>query len=336
MNLNLPALPEPTGPDFQWIQGLLRLPKIPANRTLRWALCLLAGCTALQLTLLVLAPPAPSDASANSQALLNGSDSDSLSPSMLIEPRLGAPTLRSAWQDLLEQSRAAGAKGEMENAIKLLELAESQVPQQPAALAEIAVQMEKCAPPERALKLWSRVHQFGVSAGVYYAAADAKLSLLNTKATDAASASNKTDPSLNSGPLRFGKFLSKEIQGSLPERRLFTLSVPVKKITHDTVQVKDVSIQVQFYDQVNGRMLERTNASLRWKWASAPVDWLEDSIEILNVDYRQTPSGGEERRYFGYVASVYYQDKLLDSRSDPVRLGQQYPPPRLLPRETAP
>ena len=83
-------------------------------------------------------------------------------------------------------------------------------------------------------------------------------------------------------------------------------------------------------------MLERTNASLRWKWASAPVDWLDDSIETLNVDYRQSPGGGEDRRYFGYVASVYYQDKLLDSRADPVRLGQQYPPPRLLTRETAP
>jgi len=334
MNLNFPTLPEPTGPDFQWVHWL-RFPKIPPNRTLRWALFLLMGCSALQLTLLIFAPPAPADASPNSQAQFNETSS-SLSPSMLIEPRLGAPTLRSAWQDLLEQSRAAGAKGEMENAIRLLELAESQVPQQPAALADIAIQMERCAPPERAIKLWSRVYQFGVSAGVYYAAADAKLKLLNTKTTDAASASNKTDASTNSGPLRFGKFISKEIQGSLPERRLFTLSVPVKKIASEAVQVKDVSIQVQFYDQVNGRMLERTNASLRWKWASAPVDWLDDSIETLNVDYRQSPGGGEDRRYFGYVASVYYQDKLLDSRADPVRLGQQYPPPRLLTRETAP
>jgi len=334
MNLNFPSLPEPTGPDFQWVHGL-RFLKVPANRTLRWALCLLLGCTAVQSMFLIFAPPAPVDTSANSQAQLNETTS-SLSPSMLIEPRLGAPTLRSAWQDLLEQSRAAGAKGEMENAIKLLELAESQVPQQPAALADIAIQMERCAPPERAIKLWSRVHQFGVSAGVYYAAADAKLKLLNTKTTDAASAFNKTDASTNSGPLRFGKFISKEIQGSLPERRLFTLSVPVKKIIPEAVQVKDVSIQVQFYDQVNGRMLERTNAGLRWKWASAPVDWLDDSVETLNVDYRQSPGGAEDRRYFGYVASVYYQDKLLDSRADPIRLGQQYPPPRLLTRETAP
>ena len=333
MNLNFPALPEPTGPDFQWVHGL-RLPKIPANRTLRCALSLLLGCTTLQLALLIFAPPTPTDAPANSQAQLSDPVS-SLSPSMLIEPRLGAPSLRSAWQDLLEQSRAAGAKGEMETAIKLLELTESQVPQQPAALAEIAIQMERCAPPERALKLWSRVYQFGVSAGVYYAAADAKLRLLNTKTTDTASASNKTDSPNSSGPLRFGKFVSKEIQGSLP-RRLFTLSVPVKKIANEAVQVKDVSIQVQFYDQVNGRMLERTNANLRWKWASAPVDWLDDSIETLNVDYRQSPGGAEDRRYFGYVASVYYQDKLLDTRADPVRLGQQYPPPRLLTRETAP
>ncbi|MEI6873184.1 MAG: hypothetical protein WCL08_12970 [Verrucomicrobiota bacterium] len=224
---------------------------------------------------------------------------------MLIEPRLGVPTLRSAWQDLLEQSRAAAAKGDAETAVKLLELAEAQVPQQPAALAEIAVQMEKCAPPARALKLWSRVHQFGVSAGIYYAAADAKLSLLNSKAavTSPSATSGENPAKLNTsgsaGPLSFGKFSTKELAGSLPERRLFSLSVPVKRIGTENIQVKDVSIQVQFYDQVNGRMLERTNAGIRWKWSSSPVDWMESSTETLNVEYRQTPNGHEDRRYFG-------------------------------------
>ena len=261
---------------------------------------------------------------------------------MLIEPRLGAPSLRPAWQDLLEQSRAAAAKGDIQTAVKLLDLAEAQVPQQPAALAEIAVQMEKCAPAARALKLWSRVHQFGISAGIYYAAADAKLSLLNSNAAqtvqNAGAAGNaaRTDASGSPGPLRLGKFSTKELAGSLPERRLFSLSIPIKKTGVENIQVKDVSIQVQFYDQVNGRMLERTNAGIRWKWSSSPVDWMESSIETLNVEYRQTPSGNEDRRYFGYVASVYYHDRLLDSRAEPVRLGQQYPPLRLLPRETAP
>ena len=103
--------------------------------------------------------------------------------------------------------------------------------------------------------------------------------------------------------------------------------------------MKDVSIQVLFYDQINGHTLERTNATRNWKWSSAPVDWLDENVETLEIEYRQgapLKPTAEERRYFGYVASLYYQDKLVDSKSEPPRHGQQYPPPRILSKEVAP
>jgi hypothetical protein len=112
----------------------------------------------------------------------------------------------------------------------------------------------------------------------------------------------------------------------------------VQRSGGESIEVRDVSVQVQFYDQINGRTLERTNAAIRWKWASAPVDWLDENTETLEVHYRQTAnrSNAEDRRFFGYVASVYYKDRLLDMRADPPRLGQQYPPPKLLARDAAP
>jgi hypothetical protein len=103
-----------------------------------------------------------------------------------------------------------------------------------------------------------------------------------------------------------------------------------------------VSIQVLFYDQingVNGTTLERTQATRNWKWSTPPVDWRDENVETLDIEYRQGTQikvASEERRYFGYVASLYYQDKLVDSKSDPPRLGQQYPPPRILSKEAAP
>ena len=259
-------------------------------------------------------------------------------PSLLIEPRLEAPEIRSAWQELVERSRAAAAKGETDAAISLLEDAEAQVPQQPAALAEIAVQLEKCSAPARAVKLWERIHQFGISAGVYYSAADAKLSLLYARAVESGNAEGVLGLG-KSGPIRFGKLSSKELPHSSGSRRLFALSVPLQKTSEQEIKVKDVSIQVLFYDQINGHTLERTNATRNWKWSSAPVDWLDESVETLEIDYRQGAqlrSATEDRRYFGFVASLYYQDKLVDSRSEPPRLGQQYPPPRLLSKEIAP
>jgi hypothetical protein len=258
-------------------------------------------------------------------------------PSLLIEPRLEAPEIRSAWQELVERSRAAAAKGETDSAISLLEDAEAQVPQQPAALAEIAVQLEKCSAPARAVKLWERIHQFGISAGVYYSAADAKLSLLYARAADSGTGENIVGLG-KTGPLRFGKLASKELPHSTGARRLFALSVPLQKTAEQEIKVKDVSIQVLFYDQINGHTLERTNATRNWKWSSPPVDWLDENVETLEIDYRQGASlrnGSEDRRYFGYVASLYYQDKLVDSKSEPPRLGQQYPPPRILSKEIA-
>jgi len=311
--------------------------QVPPGRTVPVALGLLGMGLVVELGILgysCLRPPVKSPESGQAEA----SGPHAPEPSLLIEPRLEAPEIRSSWQELVERSRAAAAKGETDAAISLLEDAESQVPQQPAALAEIAVQLEKCSAPARAVKLWERIHQFGTSAGVYYSAADAKLSLLYARAVESGTADGFLGLG-RTGPLRFGKLGAKELPHSSVTRRLFALSVPLQKTTEQEIKVKDVSIQVLFYDQINGRTLERTNATRNWKWSSAPVDWLDENVETLEIEYRQgaplKPSI-EDRRYFGYVASLYYQDKLVDSKSEPPRLGQQYPPPRILSKEVAP
>ena len=318
------------------LQIAMRL-QVPPGRTVPVALGLLGMGLVVELGILgyaCLRPQLRSPESSQTEA----SGPHAPEPSLLIEPRLEAPEIRSAWQELVERSRAAAAKGETDAAISLLEDAEAQVPQQPAALAEIAVQLEKCSAPARAVKLWERIHQFGTSAGVYYSAADAKMSLLYARAAESGTADGVLGPG-KTGPLRFGKLASKELPHSSGARRLFALSVPLQKTAEQEIKVKDVSIQVLFYDQINGHTLERTNATRNWKWSSAPVDWLDENVETLEIEYRQgapLKPATEDRRYFGYVASLYYQDKLVDSKSEPPRLGQQYPPPRILSKEVAP
>jgi hypothetical protein len=321
---------------FQIAQRL----RIPPGRTVPAALALLGAGLFVELGMLGF-----SLLRNNPRAATHGHSASEAphppEPSLLIEPRLEAPEIRSAWQELVERSRAAAAKGETDAAIGLLEEAEAQVPQQPASLAEIAVQFEKCSAPARAVKLWERIYQFGISAGVYYSAADAKLSLIYARAAESGTAESTLGLG-KIGPLRFGKFGLKELPHSVGARRLFVLSVPLQKTATEEILVRDVSIQVLFYDQINGASgttLERTNATRNWKWAAPPVDWRDESFETLDIEYRQNAqpkTASEERRYFGYVASLYYQDKLVDSRSEPPRLGQQYPPPRLLSKEAAP
>lgn len=312
--------------------------QIPRGQTLPWAVTALLLALGMQLALLSITPPKRKtlDKRLTRTASLGVEPEFSTALDLLIQPRLEAPALRSEWQELVEESKAAAAKGDVDAAIQLLEEAEGQAPRQPAALAEIAVQLEKCQAPARALKIWEKIHQFGISAGVYYSAADAKLSLLQAKTAE----ESKSDSGAmsKSAVLRFTKLTTREHVGSYAARRNFTLEVPVQRNTSKEIQVRDVSVQVQFYEQINGRTLERTNAAIRWKWGTSPVDWQSEANEILEVDYKQSPvqSPGEERRFFGYVASIYYKDKLIDIRAEPSRLGQQYPPPRLLPRDPAP
>lgn len=311
--------------------------RLPHGRTLPCALLALGLIFAVELALLSIVPKRTKVREKHpASGPYHTLEPEFSTGDLLIQPRLGAPSLRAGWQELLEESRAAAAKGDTDSAIKLLEEAEAQAPRQPAALAEVAVQFEKCSAPARALKLWERVHQFGISAGIYYSAADAKLHLLQSKSTE--ETSGDISSGFKNAPLRFSKISIREQPGSSPSRRFFTLEVPVQRAGSPQIEVRDVSVQVQFYDQLNGRTLERTNAAIRWKWASVPVDWREDSVETLEVDYHQSHGriANEERRYFGYVASVYYKDKLLDTKADPPRLGQQYPPPRLLARDAAP
>lgn len=259
-------------------------------------------------------------------------------PSLLVQPRMDSLHLRSPWQELLEQSRASAANRQPEAAFKALTEAEAQLPRQPDALAEIAVQYEKMGSPAQAIKLWEMVYQFGPAAGVYHAAADAKLSILkdfNPSTPPPVPAPAPAAPLPKPGLLRFGKFGSVQAAGSTPIHRAFTLNIPVQRAEHTSIAATDIFIQVQFYDQINARSLERTNATVSWKWSKTPVDWTSNRTQTLQVGYVQGPkrTTKEVRRFYGYVASVYYHGKLLDTRADPPLLGHQYPPPRMISKE---
>ena len=117
----------------------------------------------------------------------------------------------------------------------------------------------------------------------------------------------------------------------------FTLDLPVKVKPHARIDVRDVIVQVNFYDVVNGKALDRTNAQVSYKWASPPADWSEHDVETLQVTYLLPAphATDEERKYYGYIASVYYKNALQDFRSDPPALGQRLPPKRVLSTESS-
>jgi hypothetical protein len=121
--------------------------------------------------------------------------------------------------------------------------------------------------------------------------------------------------------------------GGAPDKK-FTLRVPLVAKPRARIDVQDVAIQVFFYDLVEGRTVERTNAEVTTRWSSPPADWGDGDEEVLEVTYSQLPPAqGEpptDRKFYGYVVRVYYKDALQDTRAEPTRLEQQFPAPRTL------
>lgn len=265
------------------------------------------------------------------------------SVSLFLQPRFDALNIRPTWQELLEKSRSAWASRQTETALQALLEAEANLPKQPAAMAELAIQYEKMGIPLQAIRIWEDVRKFGGDAGIFFDAADTKLSLLKEHAE------HGTDPHPHAAPLsqpvpkpgflRFGTVSFQNAEDSQAASRHFTVKIPVIRGENAFIESQNVFLQIQFYEQVQGKSLDRADANVRWTWSKNPIDWTQGKTQTLKVEYTQNPPrpGLPARRFYGYVASVYYNGKLLDTRANPARLGQQYPPPRMIShKETAP
>jgi hypothetical protein len=315
----------------------------PAARSGRWLLASLCALVAIDAVCLVFESPLRRYLQTRGSAAIQLRAAD-----LIAQPRLHGPEVRAPWQEMLESARTAVAARRGDIALKILAEVDAQVPRQPFAMAELATQYEKLGESEKALVLWRKIHEFGQQAGVYFATAEAKLAQLekrkdNLNETNRIPATSEYQSASATGSkptamLRFGKFSIQESPNSANSKKHLALSMPVIKANGAKVEAKDVSIEVQFYDQTQGKNIERTNANIEWKWVSNATDWSDNSAKTLQVEYRQGSNrrAGEQRAYYGYVASVYYQEKLQDVRADPPRLGQQYPPPRILPKENNP
>jgi hypothetical protein len=275
-------------------------------------------------------------------------------PDLFLSHRGGPLDIRPPWLDALDPARAL-APTPYDATFRAIEATHARSPMKPEALAELAGQYEKQGKPELAVKLWEKVFACGPSSGILFQVADAKLQLLkdrkpNRPAPAQSPSPVASSPSPNAAPLspqpkpgllRFGKVSSKESPGAPGKPRGRTLSIPVTRAENSRIDPQQVAIQVQFYDLVNGKTVERSDAEVAWNWSREPVDWAMRPTQTLQVHYtlRTTPAPSvpsKDRHYHGFVAGIYYQDKLLDTRAEPARLGHQYPLSRGLSRDPAP
>ena len=248
--------------------------------------------------------------------------------------RLGlAPDSRVG--ELLAQGRGLRERGDTSNALLRFREAYAADPRNPEAIAEVAVTLEKMGLPDKAAENWKRVYDMGESAGVYFAAAEAKMreAMMASRAgmTPPAESANGVQSgggTAASATFGLGAVESEEVR-DLKSLRHLKVRVPLQLRLKTKINNKDLVVQVIFYDLVDDKLV-RTNANYTKRWSTGPVDWREDDTEVLEVEYIQPlpdphETKRENRKYYGYVVRVYYKDELQATRSEPSVLGQRFP-----------
>jgi tetratricopeptide (TPR) repeat protein len=267
-------------------------------------------------------------------------------PTPLTPGKLSNAVPQTRFDELIEQGRALRERGDTSSALIRFREAQTLDPRNPLPIAEAARTYEAMAFYEKAAEQWKRIYDMGeTAAGSYYIAADARLkqsqtlALMQAQQNSGAGTNDAAVSTTNAGATLGIGIISMEEEADADAERKFVLRVPLRAKPRARVEVRDVVIQVLFYDMVDNKDVVQTNANVNSRWASTPPDWSDGDTEVLEVEYAQakvdaTDAKREARKYFGYIVRLYYKDELQDSRAEPARLGAQFPAPTTLPQET--
>ncbi len=264
-------------------------------------------------------------------------------------PTLMEPEQSDLFKETINLGKLLRERSDMSTALTRFREASVMDPKSPEPLYELAVTFEKMTLPDKAAEQWRRIYEMGEAAGPYYTAAEARLNQAKqTTMKDVVPGANPATTEVEEG-VTPGKIL-----GILPvtvqdeedraSAKKLSLSIPIKARGANSggppsVSVRDLTIQVLFYDTVDSKTLVQTTANVSSRWTSAPADWVDSNIETLEVDY-QLPlpdakaARRENRKYFGYLIRIYYKSELQASAGDPEQLVQQFPPEENLPDAT--
>jgi len=103
------------------------------------------------------------------------------------------------------------------------------------------------------------------------------------------------------------------------------LIIPVRSTGQDSIEPELVEIKIHFYDIVDGKKIEpvptERKKQIITKWLSNPVNWEQSGEETLEATYTLPPLRLADvhifgdRKYYGYVAQLYYKGKILDQQA---------------------
>ncbi|MGK0185323.1 MAG: tetratricopeptide (TPR) repeat protein [Verrucomicrobiales bacterium] len=258
-------------------------------------------------------------------------DPASATPPAIAEPRESEVSEDVAIQNkaalyYLDQGMALRNDGDMQGALVHFNSAASLEKDHPRILYEFAITYEEMRLTSKAANFWDSIFAMGpVRGGDYYSLADFRIK------GQLPETGNEIETSLDTlaGPVK--KILKiasaiAEPDNTVAEGERVVLNVLIKSPPGSLINPQYVHVRVDFYDIVNEETVDLTRAVPANRWVTQPVDWQNQSEELLEVTYFLPPQADQEildfgqRTYHGYVIKVFYHDQIQDAKAEPADL----------------
>ena len=230
-------------------------------------------------------------------------------------------------EELIKEAEMLETGSSPGSALAPLEEALTLQPRNPELLRRVASLHEKLGQVELAETTWKSLVDLGPEAGKLLDVAEIRLRLLRPETAAPAPGTELRDQiGLQPGSSLGVVDLQVKDRADSGTK---DLRLAVKARPGETIDGRDVRINVTFYEMMNGEVVP-TTSRVQSMWFTTPVDWKEEGIEILEVKYevpRIGADGGPPPEYYGYMVNIYHRGQLQETRADPVDLQELYPPP---------
>ena len=224
--------------------------------------------------------------------------------------------------DVLEGGSSPGS------ALAPLEEAMTLQPRNAELLHRLASLHEKLGQTELAEGMWQSLVNLGPEAGRFLDVAEIRLRLLRPETAVAAAPGMELRDQVGLQPGSLLGVVDLQVKDSA-DGGMKDLRLAVKARPGETIDGRDVRINVTFYEMMEGDVVP-TTSRVQSMWFTTPVDWKDEGIEILEVKYevpRLGPDGGPPPEYYGFMVNIYHSGRLQETRADPVDLQELFPPP---------
>lgn len=219
-------------------------------------------------------------------------------------------------EELLKGARDARIQGDLVLALTKLSDAEKKEPENPHVLYGLGTTYEEFGVFDKAAEYFLRVYQAGpLNAGSLYEKAAIKLA-------------HGLVPEVNGlAMLGWGRMTNPTRQPGGEKR---TLILPVRVSPTKEFDPMLFTPRVRFYEKVDGQISQAiiNQGDSGSEWVTGVADW-KDGEEMAEVWYfvpDQDPATGllfGQRKFYGFVAELYYDGRLVDIRAQPRTLLQE-------------